>query len=149
MRWMLVGLFCLCRLIHAQNVISSLNGLLVDPSGAGVPGATCTRRSPETGTVLNSTSEAAGLFTFPTVAAGTYRLEVKAAGFQSFTLMGIVMIASERHALGSLTLQVGDMRQSIEVTAEMAALQLASGEGSGLVRGPHVNDLRSEAHTSE
>jgi hypothetical protein len=138
---MLVGLFCLCRLIHAQNVISSLNGLLVDPSGAGVPGATCTLTSPETGTVLNSTSEAAGLFTFPTVAAGTYKLEVKAAGFQSFTLMGIVMIASERHALGSLTLQVGDMRQSIEVTAEMAALQLASGERSGLVSGTQVNDL--------
>jgi hypothetical protein len=85
--------------------------------------------------------EATGLFTFPAVAAGVYNLEVKATGFKPLSLSGITVITSERHALGSLTLQVGDVCQSVEVTAEAAALQLASGERSGLVTGVQVNDL--------
>ena len=34
-RWLI--LFCFLSLSHAQNVTSSLNGVLVDPAGAPVP----------------------------------------------------------------------------------------------------------------
>ena len=139
-RWLILSL-CFLSLSHAQNVTSSLNGVLVDPAGSAVPGASCTLTNLEGGTSLKAISEASGLFTFPAVAAGAYSLEVKATGFKSLSLTGIAVIASERHALGNLTLQVGDVRQSIEVTAEVAALQLASGERSGLVTGTQVNDL--------
>lgn len=138
--WILVFTY-LCGLTYAQNVTSSLNGVLLDPSGEAVPGATCTLSNPQSGVVLKAVSEATGLLTFPAVAAGTYNLEVKAAGFKSLALTGIVVIASEHHTLGNLMLQVGDVRQSVEVTAEVAALQLASGERSGLVTGTQVNDL--------
>jgi Carboxypeptidase regulatory-like domain/TonB-dependent Receptor Plug Domain len=125
----------------AQNVTSSINGVLTDQSGAAVPGASCILTSPEGGTRLKVMSESGGLFTFPTVAAGTYNLKANAAGFKSLSINKITVIASERHALGNLTLLVGDVQQSIEVTAEAAALQLASGERSGLVTGAQVNDL--------
>ena len=139
-RWLALFLLFL-GVVHAQNVTSSVNGVLVDQSGAGVPGATCTLSNPDGGTTLKSVSESTGLFTFPTVGAGTYNLEVKATGFKSLALSRIIVVASERRALGNLTLQVGDVQQSIGVTAEAAALQLASGERSGLVTGTQVNDL--------
>jgi len=138
---LLIFSVCVLSLSYAQNVTSSLNGVLVDPAGSAVPAASCTLTSLESGASLKAISEATGLFTFPAVAAGAYSLEVKATGFKSLSLTGIVVIASERHALGNLTLQVGDVRQSIEVTAEVAALQLASGERSGLVTGTQVNEL--------
>jgi hypothetical protein len=115
--------------------------VLVDQSGAGVPGAVCTLSNPDGGIALKTVSESTGLFTFPTVGAGTYNLEVKATGFKALSLSRIIVVASERHALGNLALQVGDVQQSIGVTAEAATLQLASGERSGLVTGAQVNDL--------
>ena len=90
--WILA--FCVLSLSHAQNVTSSLNGVLVDPAGSAVPGASCTLTNLEGGTSLKAISEASGLFTFPAVAAGAYSLEVKATGFKSLSLTGIVVIAT-------------------------------------------------------
>ena len=140
-RWMTLTSLFLTGVACAQNVTSSLNGVLLDQSGAAIPGAACMLSSPESGTRLKALSEATGLFTFPTVGAGNYNLEVKATGFKSLTLTRIVVTASERHALGNLTLEVGDIQQSVGVTAEVAALQLSSAERSGTVTGTQVNDL--------
>jgi hypothetical protein len=58
-------------MVHAQNVTSSVNGVLVDQSGAGIPGAICTLSNPDGGITLKTISESTALFTFPAVGAGT------------------------------------------------------------------------------
>ncbi len=128
-------------LVYAQNVSSSLNGTVVDPSGATVPGARCTLTNQETGMALKAISEASGLFTFPIVAAGRYSLQVQSDGFVSLNITDINVIASERHAMGNVALQVGNVRQSVDVAATAAALQLSSAERSGLVSGSQLNEL--------
>ena len=140
-RCLLVALLFSGGVSHAQSVSSSLNGVIVDPSDAPVPGAKAKLTNQETGTVLTEVSGNNGLLTFPTLGAGTYRLDLQANGFKSLVLSDIAVVASERHALGNLRLEIGNAQQSIEVTAQATPLQLVSGERSGLVSGDQVNDL--------
>ena len=63
-----------CASAFAQGVSSSVNGALVDPTGAGVPGAVCKLAEQTTGGSLTATSGLDGLFRFPTVPAGAYTL---------------------------------------------------------------------------
>jgi len=134
-------LFLFCALTFPQSVSSSVSGVLVDPSGAAVAGASCTLTDQATGAVLTAPSSVDGRFTFPTVLAGTYTLNVKLTGFKTLEVKDIVVTSREIRTLGNLTLQLGEVRESVSVTAEAAALQLASAERSGILTGSQVNQI--------
>ena len=53
----------------------------------------------------------------------------------------IVVSASEMRTVGRLTLNVGETKETVTVTAEAAAIQLASAERSGLVTGNQLNEI--------
>ena len=118
-------------LAAAQNVSSSVNGTLVDPTGAVIEGAACILTRQGTGAVLTAISGSEGLFTFPNVAAGSYALSIQHPGFKAFELKGVSVSSSEIRSLGRLTLQIGEVRESVSVTAENTPLQLSSAERSG------------------
>ena len=134
-------LFLFCALTFPQSVSSSVSGVLVDPSGAAVAGASCTLTDQATGAVLTAPSSVDGRFTFPTVLAGTYTLNVKLTGFKTLEVKDIVVTSREIRTLGNLTLQLGEVRESVSVAAEAAALQLASAERSGILTGSQVNQI--------
>jgi hypothetical protein len=67
-----MALVLLCSALSAQVVSSSVKGTLADPTGAAVPGATCTLTNQATGASMTTTSASDGSFTFPNVMAGTY-----------------------------------------------------------------------------
>ncbi|MGH8247538.1 MAG: carboxypeptidase regulatory-like domain-containing protein, partial [Gammaproteobacteria bacterium] len=128
-------------LAAGQNVSSSVNGTLVDSTGAVIPGATCTLIRQGTGAVLTAISGSEGLFTFPNVAAGAYTLSIQHPGFKGLEVKDIAVSSSEIRSLGRVTLQIGEVRESVSVTAEAAPLQLSSAERSGIVTGSQINDL--------
>src|SRR5438128_12212498 len=98
-QWTLLLFLFLCIPCHAQNVTSTLNGVVIDESGAPIPAATCKLTDLRTATVFQVVSEQTGLFTFPAVAAGRYTLEIQAKGFKSLSVDNIVLIACERPPL--------------------------------------------------
>jgi hypothetical protein len=55
---------------HAQTITGTIAGTVVDPSHAGVPGATVTLINQGTLAQRSMTSDAAGNFVFPAVLAG-------------------------------------------------------------------------------
>jgi len=130
---LLIALCLLCAALSAQVISSSVKGTLVDPTGAAVPGATCTLTNQATGAAITTTSAADGAFTFPNVLAGTYSLKVQATGFKILETRNIVVTASEVRALGRLSLTLGEIKETVSVMAEAAAIQLASAEKSGTI----------------
>jgi len=125
----------------AQGVSSSVSGVLVDPTGAAIVGASCRLTNQGTGASQSVTSGPEGRFTFPIVLAGSYTLRVESPGFKILELKDIIVTAQEVRTLGNVALQVGEVRESVSVIAEAAALQLATAERSGLVTGTQLNDL--------
>src|SRR5262245_31633824 len=91
-----------CVQIFGQSVSSSVNGVLVDPTGGAVPGAACKLTNQTTGIVLTASSGTNGLVRFATVPAGTYTLNVQSSGFKSLELRDIAVTSSEIRTLGNL-----------------------------------------------
>jgi len=138
--------------LYAQTA-GSIAGLLADPSGAGVPGASLTLTNQDTTAVITTQrSDATGNFSFQAVPApGTYSISVQVSGFTRLEQKDIVLTAGERRSVGTLTLVVGSTSDSVTVQAEVTPVQTASAERSGdldkyeigalLARGLNFNGL--------
>lgn len=140
-RSLLLVCLLLPALVAAQTISSSVKAVITDPTGAAVPGAACTLTNQATGAVISAVSGADGSVVFPNLLAGTYTLTVKAAGFKALETRNIVVTASEIRTLGTLTLEVGEVRESVSVTAEAAAIQLASAEKSGIITEQQIQNI--------
>jgi hypothetical protein len=128
-------------LAWGQNVSSSVKFSLQDPTGARVPSAVSTLTSQSTGATLTANSGSDGAVSFLNVLAGVYDLSVKLAGFKTLEVKDIAVTSSEIRTLGNLTLQIGEIRESVNVTAETSTLQLASAERSGQITTRQVEDI--------
>lgn len=106
----------------AQSFTGSLTGIVTDPSDARLPNVTLRLGSEDTGVVTTTTTNAQGEYTFPLLAPGRYRLTTEAAGFRSSTRSGIVLELGRVTRL-DLTLQLGQVAESIDVTAAAPLLE--------------------------
>src|SRR2546426_9988533 len=75
----------------AQSFKATVIGMVVDPSGARVPGATATIVQEGTGLVLTATSGADGTFSLSQLPPGRYALAVELDGFRKFVQNGLVL----------------------------------------------------------
>ncbi|MGH9626896.1 MAG: carboxypeptidase regulatory-like domain-containing protein, partial [Bryobacteraceae bacterium] len=116
-----------------QGLTGSISGTLFDQSGSAVPGADITLTNVATSQTRQTKSQANGDFVFTQLLPGTFRLSVTASGFRKYEQTDIVLTATERVVLGRIDLELGDVTQTIQVTAETARLQTESAERSGLI----------------
>src|ERR1017187_9241744 len=93
-------LFAACLL--GQTVSSGLQGTVMDPANAVVPGATVTLTNSDMGTTRVTTTDSTGLFRFLDLAPDTYSVSVKATGFKGYTQNTIVLAANETRDAGKI-----------------------------------------------
>ncbi len=105
----------------AQTSRGTVTGILTDPNGAVVQGATVTLVSKETGLKRETTSNEAGIYRFDAVDLGNYDLTVAASGFANRTLTGIQVQANQITTLDA-QLAVGTQSEVVEVTASSGEL---------------------------
>src|ERR1017187_647831 len=123
-----VALALSCATMSGQTVTSSLVGSVVDPADAVVPGAPVTLTSVDTGAVRTGKTDSLGTYRFGNLEPGPYNLTVKATGFKTETQTRIAVVAQETHNAGKMVLQIGNVGDSVTVTAEAAQVQLESSE---------------------
>src|ERR1700746_3691539 len=87
-KWRFIATFAvtvLSSIVWSQSVgnSGSINGSVVDPTGAVVPNATVEIRNPVSGFDRSTTTDAAGKFAFTNVPFNPYHLTVTAQGFSS------------------------------------------------------------------
>ena len=141
--WVLLALVICSSTVLAQNVASSVRGMVLDPTQLGVPDAATTLTDQATGRTWATQTWVDGSFTYANVPPGTYAIRVEAPGFKILEIKDVVVHANEVRALGNLVLQVGLVRETLSVAADAAvpAVQLGSGERSGLVSGTQLNEI--------
>ncbi len=125
----------------AQTVTGSILGTVVDPAGLAVVNAAVRLQFPATGLTREGMTDARGDFAFRSLQPGVYEISILAPGFKQFTKREIALTASETLSLGTISLEVGATTESVTVTAEGAAVQVASGERSGVITGDQVEHL--------
>src|SRR5579864_3737066 len=80
-----LGVFLDAGVLFAQSGNSgTINGVVKDPSGAVVTGATVSIHNPVSGYDRSTTSDSTGSFTFSNIPLNPYHLSVEAAGFGAY-----------------------------------------------------------------
>jgi hypothetical protein len=118
--------------VYAQIVGASLTGHVVDPSGAAISGAKVKLTETAKGTVYTAGSSDAGVYQFPFVLIGTYSLSAEKEGFKKHDQAGIDLLAGQK-AVIDVTLQLGAVTQTVNVTANATVLNLESGDRNAVI----------------
>ncbi len=125
----LFAVFCLAALtlvsLNAGAQIAgtgNVQGTVQDTSGAVVPGATVTITDVSTQVSHTTKTDSAGVYVFPGLMTGTYKLNVVAPGFETYEQTNIVLEVGSSIAI-NVALKVGRTETKIEVRSEGLALQ--------------------------
>ncbi len=105
----------------AQSV-TSLTGLVTDPTGASVPGATLTLTSKETNASREAASDDAGRYQFPGLTPGTYQLKAMKTGFSTVSIQDIRLLVSTPATINVAFEAVGAVATTVEVAADAVLL---------------------------
>ena len=126
----------------AQITTGVVSGALKDEQGAVVPGATVTLVSDTRGTkVADAHTNENGDFVFPNVPGDTYTVEVTLEGFKTLRRAGVLVSPGDRVVVPTMTLTVGGLGETVNVKAEAAMIQAASGERAFTVTTESVENL--------
>jgi outer membrane receptor protein involved in Fe transport len=107
----------------AQETTGTISGIVRDPQGLAVPGATVTITGPQ-GT-KTSVTEASGRFTAPFLTPGTYTVRSELQGFKPIERQGIVVGLGQTVEL-DLRTEVGGLAESVTVAAESPIIDRTS-----------------------
>jgi hypothetical protein len=102
-------------------------GTVRDPTGAVVPNAQVDLTNKSTGIAQTTKTDSAGAYTFPLVPVGTYTLTVRTTGFKTLQQEGLV-INIHSMVVQDLTLELGDLAQSVNVDASGVQVETAETE---------------------
>ena len=121
--------FCLAGAHEAaaQVLYGSIVGSVTDSGNAAIAGAEVALANPATGQSRKTTANQAGEYSFPALSAGTYNVTITMGGFQTFSVNGVI-VGVDQIARVNATLQVGAVKQSVEISAQAAQLQSDSAE---------------------
>ncbi|MGA3318318.1 MAG: carboxypeptidase-like regulatory domain-containing protein [Candidatus Korobacteraceae bacterium] len=119
-----VAMFCLALGVISASAQttgnSSLSGVVADPSGAVVPGATIEIHNPVSQFDRSTTTDSAGRFSFPNVPFNPYHLSVNVTGFAAYSQD--VDVRSAVPLSLKITLQIAGSAESVTVQGEASDL---------------------------
>lgn len=92
-------------------------------------------------------TNAIGLYTFPSVRPGRYRMEVSAAGFRFVNVTGLVVNVQD-HIEQNFRLQVGSIAESVTVTAGSSAVNTPDATVSRVVDHQFAENLPMNGRTA-
>lgn len=115
--------FCLLPRATAQSLTSGdIAGVVTDPSGAAIPGATVTLTNTQTGAVKTVSTGIHGDYRFSLLPPAVYTVQAKATGFTP-KKVGVTVSVGQIEA-ANIALQVGAATQTVTVTGEAAPVQV-------------------------
>ena len=113
--------------LSAQLNTGSMSGVITDPNSALIPSAKVVALHEPTRQEFETVTSAAGLYVFPSLPVGPYTLRVEQPGFKRVNRSNIEIRVAQRQVL-DLQLEVGDVQQTVDVTAEAPLLETTTSE---------------------
>lgn len=140
-----VGLLCLvllaASLADAQFLLrGTISGLVTDPTGAVIPAATVHLVDVDRNQTFEGSTNANGLYSFPNVTAGRYQVTVEQPGF-SKAVSEIITISTSDNVRVDLTLTVGEVTETVEVTSAAPLIETEQTVVGQVVNEAYVESL--------
>ncbi len=137
----LLALLILCAAgVFAQAVDGNLTGTVTDSTGAAVPNAKVTLTETTTSVSRAASTNESGNYTFPNIPPGSYSVSVEVTGFKKTTRTGVDVLVNSTIRV-DLSVQPGNVTESIEVKAEAALLQTETADTGRKIESKFIADL--------
>ena len=127
----------------AQEVRASITGTVTDPSGAAVVGATVTATNVAQNVSVSTQTNESGIYLTPYLAPGTYRVTFEMQGFKRTVRDNVVLQTQDRARL-DMSLEVGEVTQSVTVSADVSLLQTESATRSQVISTELINQIPTQ-----
>ena len=131
---------CLFAQSLMGQVSANLSGMVTDPSGAAVPGASVELKSLDTGLSRSAQTDAGGRYRFFALWVGMYEVRVTKEGFAEGIRSGIRLVVGQ-DASADISLRVGKVSEQVKVTEDAPVVSLTTQDISGLIGERQVKDL--------
>lgn len=140
-----VGTAAVC-VLFAQTIDTGVLGIVSDPTGAVIPGASVTVTNIATGVKRPVTSAADGKYEVRYLVPGRYSVEVTAAGFRPARVSDLT-IQINQQARVDISMQVGEVAEAVEVNAASPLLQTENATLGEVVGGERIVNLPLNGRT--
>ena len=117
--WPALLLLALFTIPAQAQFRTSIQGVVTDPNGAVIPGATLTLTNIATNETVVRTSNEEGIFNFNALPAAHFNLVVEKDGFKKNVLNDLQLIPEQANAL-NVSLELGAVTQTVSVNASLA-----------------------------
>jgi hypothetical protein len=126
--------------LASASITGSISGVVTDKSGAVVSGASVVATDTTTGVKTTQKTDAKGFYNLPTLAVGTYDLEITQAGFKTYRQTGLVIDANSA-LRADASLQVGSINEKIEISTNAAQVETQSTQMGEVIEGTKMTSM--------
>jgi Carboxypeptidase regulatory-like domain len=129
----------------AQEFRATLTGLVSDPDGRPVVKAKVTVTNVDTGSSYTDETSNAGVYYIPYVVPGTYTVKAEAAGFKT-SIQDKVLLLAGKYFAQNFKLTVGEIHETVEVTAAPPLLETANASGGTILDEKTIQNVPVPGH---
>lgn len=141
-------LFMVAMLVIAPSSISAqsqalngqIEGVVSDANGAALSGATVVARNAGTGTERSATTDASGVYRFPLLPLGAYRVTVEAPNFKRLVRDGITLVAGQTATI-DVALEIGGLEDTVTITSDAPIADTAKIDVGRVMNTREIQDL--------
>src|SRR6202167_3422060 len=135
-----IGVLLACLPLLAQTYTGRILGVVTDQSGAALAGAQVVVTDMQRGVSRTLTTDQAGEYVAPDLSPGTYKVHAEAKGFKAVEQLNIPLEVAKDVRI-DLTLQPGQVNETVVVTGEVPLLDTTSSTLGGTLSNEVINDL--------
>lgn len=129
-----------CAAIWAQTPTARVAGTIFDSTGKSIPNADIRAMSQATGAVTAARSNDQGIYSLPFLNPGKYEIQVEATGFRRYLRNNITLETTQVLTL-DVTMEVGEVSQSITVSEAPPLLDAASSSVGQLIENKNITNM--------
>lgn len=126
--------------LRAQSITGAIVGTVTDQSDAAVANAKLTAIEVASNVATETVSDARGLYSFPALRSGVYRIEAEAAGFRKLSEPDIEVRVNDRLEI-NLKMVLGAVNESIVVSAAAPLVETQTGSIGSVIENNQVVNL--------
>jgi len=139
-RWVVFAAFFCTGICQAQISSSALNGTITDATGSVVPKASVTVTSTSTGFARSVVASDGGAYAVSDIPPGVYEVSAEAAGFKKAVVSDVRLYVGQT-ATTDIHLEIGQVTESVAVTATSQLLQESSSQVGTVIEGKLLTDI--------
>ena len=135
--WVGLAILLFGAAVAFASIHGSISGVVLDPSGSVIAGASVTVVETQTGVKSETQTDSKGFYSFPELPIGKYDLEIQANGFKTYRQTGLAVDANSA-LRADATLQIGQRNENVVVNSDAVHVELESTQNGEVIEGRKI-----------